>query len=147
MTASSTTRSASSASTAQPPATETSPLLAKSVATSFAADDEIIERGSVDSYEGYGTDEGDKGREVEVYKPGKSSFGQTVSRPGHTHGPDSRAAVEHPGRPDRYRPPRLSHRHSTRWVDLWPHHAYSHRRLHLVDVSWTTWPAAELMEG
>jgi len=40
----------------------------------------------VDSYEGYGTEDGDKGREVEVYKPGKSSFGQTVCQDGAIHG-------------------------------------------------------------
>jgi hypothetical protein len=54
--------------------TENSPLIPKSPSTSFAPADEIIDRG--DTYSD--GEEADKGREVEIYKPGKSSFSQTV---------------------------------------------------------------------
>ena len=56
---------------------ENSPLIPKSPSTSFAPVDEIIDRG--DTYSTYSDgEEVDKGREVEIYKPGKSSFSQTV---------------------------------------------------------------------
>jgi len=59
-------------------ASENSPLLPKSPSTSFAPVDEIIQPG--DNYSTYSDgEEADKGREVEIYKPGKSSFSQTVS--------------------------------------------------------------------
>lgn len=58
---------------------ERTPLLAKSHSQSAVptqADD-----GLYADLEGDGEDDGPKGREVEVYKPGKSTFTQTVSLP------------------------------------------------------------------
>lgn len=77
MTVSSTKRSAAGGSSNG--LTENSPLLSKSPSTSFAPVDDIIQPG--DTYSTYSDgEELDKGREVEIYKPGKSSFSQTVCR-------------------------------------------------------------------
>jgi hypothetical protein len=58
---------------------ERTPLLAKSHSQSAVPTQ--ANDGLYGDLEGDGEDDGPKGREVEVYKPGKSTFLQTVSLP------------------------------------------------------------------
>lgn len=59
--------------------TERTPLIPKSHSVTVIASDRTHE--DVETYSDGDGEDGPKGREVEVYKPGKSTFTQTVRHP------------------------------------------------------------------